>query len=67
MIVLLKLTRPDGVPVWLRADSIIRISHALDREDALTTIGAGEVIQDVKETVEEVVQMVVEATGEKSQ
>jgi hypothetical protein len=66
MAVFIKLTRLDGVPVWIRADSIMRVSQPIDRADANATINADGFTQDVKEYAPDVVKMIEASNGQKS-
>lgn len=56
--IFIKVTRPDDVPVWLRADAITRVSLPLDRADVNATISCGDIVQEVKEHAQDVVALI---------
>jgi hypothetical protein len=61
---LVKLTRPDGKPVWLRASEVTRISQSIDYDaNRHTTIDFGGASQTVSEYSEDVVKLVEAADG----
>lgn len=55
---MIKLTRLDGVPVWLRASSIDRVSRPIDRADSNATVTTADSINEVKEYAEDVVKLI---------
>jgi hypothetical protein len=57
----LKLTRPGGSPVWLRAGSILRIVEEENEGKRRTKVELGSLRQDVLEDVETVVAMADDA------
>lgn len=65
MTVFIKFTRADDVPVWIRADSVVRISRVKDRADVNTMIFCSDgVVQDVKEWPEDVVKKIEAASAD---
>jgi hypothetical protein len=56
ILMFVKLTQPNGKPVWIKADSIARIQHPVDRGDANALLN-GE--QAVREYPEDVIKLII--------
>ena len=56
--VFIKLTRPDGQPVWIAANTITRVSSS-DHPGAKATVHFDDDdLQEVKESPEEIVRLI---------
>ncbi len=55
MIVYLRFTSPDGHPIYIKSDAVVRISRAIESRGAEINLSNGTTIY-VRETVDEVVK-----------